>query len=202
MKRTLSVVATVAAVTLGSLAVMSAAAQTPPPSPPGQPERPGRPDGPPRGRQGRPPNVDLPSIDGFEQGMNRAGRGLRALKASAFDASSRDGDLGAIQAIEAGLVMAKSNAAALPMSQNAQAKFGTDQAAYQLALRKSLVDGLRQALAVDSAILDGDGTKARNEFARLGELMESSHALYQGEETPERRAPDRGTPPPPPPARP
>jgi len=128
-------------------------------------------------------SADAPAtMDTFDEGMERAGRGFKALRRSALSAATRTADLAAIQSLQSGLLMAKGAASALPMSPNAEKKFADDKAAYETALRRDLAQTLRQAIVVEAAMLDGSSESAKAAVAKLGEMQEHGHTLFQNNE--------------------
>lgn len=173
MSRFTKIGAAITAISFACILVASAA-QTPPAGPParqgGAPQRtaPSR-------------SVDTPTHETFEEGMERAGRALKALKKSAFDATTRSADLVAIQSMQSGLLESKSAAAAIPMSPAAKKKFGDDQTAYQTALRRGVLQTLQQALVLELAVLDGNSDAAKTALASLIEKQEQGHELFQDE---------------------
>ena len=132
--------------------------------------------------EGRGPRAGREGGMSFGAGMRQAGRAFEALNGSAFDAASRDTDLAQVQLLQAGLLASKGQVASVRMSEAAKAKFGTDQAAYQLAFRRQLLRAVGNALAMETAILDGKGADAKAALAALHKDEESGHSLFQSEE--------------------
>lgn len=185
MTRTTMLGAAVAAITTFALFAGMAPQTAPGDAPTGPAQRdprgPGTGQNPGAGRPGArggagalPPN--------FEQGMKQAGRGFRALKASALDAATRDADLAAVQALQTGLLASKGVASTVPMSPSAKQKFGDDETAYRAALRRDLIKALRQSFDLEDAILEGKTDAAKASMAKLEEKQESGHTLFQSEE--------------------
>lgn len=135
------------------------------------------------GREGGPAVEGAPGAAmTFEGGMSQAGRAMRRLGRSEFAAATRDGDLAALEQVQVGLVMAKQHLATVEMSEAARAKFGENKAAYQMAMRESLVKSIRETLELELAIAAGDSAKATAARARLIELRDAAHDLFQTEE--------------------
>lgn len=128
----------------------------------------------------------------FEAGMSQAGRAMRRLGRSEFAEGTRAGDLAALEQVQVGLVMAKQQLATVEMSEAAKAKFGEDTAAYQMAMRESLVKSLRETLEMELAIAAGEAGKAATARARLLELQDAAHKLFQHEDEEEGVRPAGG----------
>jgi hypothetical protein len=141
-----------------------------------------------RGGAGGPVNV--------EGAMKQINGAYRALKGSAFDASSRASDLEAVQRMQMGIFGAKAGAASLRMSDAAKAKFGEDKAAFEAAYRKAMLDAARISIELELAILDGNAAQAKSLVAKMHNTEESGHELFQMDESSERgeagEAPRRG----------
>jgi len=127
----------------------------------------------------------------FEGGMKQAGRGVKLLKDSAFDAASKAKDLESVQAIQGGLVAAKGQVATVPMSAKATEKFGTDKVAYETAMRRQILAAISQAIAMEIAVLDGKAADAKAAYSKLGKEEDTGHSFFQTEED-ERPAPPPG----------
>lgn len=126
------------------------------------------------------------NVEGAMKQMNRA---YKALGNSAFDESSRATDLGMIQALQSAIVAAKGGAARLPMSEAAKAKFGDDRARFDAEFRGMMLDALIASIELEKAVLEGNGASAKAGVAKLHELEEKGHELFQpaeGEARPER----------------
>jgi hypothetical protein len=126
----------------------------------------------------------------FEGAMRQGGRALRALRGSAFDASSRKEDLRAIQEIQRSLLMAKAQFGEVPMSPKAKEKFGDDKAAYDKAFHSHLIKALAETLTLETAVIDGNSDDASASLTRLRDIQGEGHELYQQERP--RRGGERG----------
>lgn len=124
----------------------------------------------------------------FDAGMEQAGRAMRRLRRSDFNADSQAGDLAAIEQVQAGLLAAKQQLSEVDMSEAAKAKFGEDTAAYQTALRVSLANALKHAIDVELATASGQGSLAKAALAKLVESQEAGHELFQEEEEENQRS--------------
>lgn len=140
----------------------------------GGPDAPGVPGaGGPRGEApGAPANL--------ESAMKQVNRAYRQLRGSAFDAASRERDLGSVQALQTGLLACKAMPAP-PMTDAWKAKNGDDEAAYRAGFRKAFVKSALTAIELEMAILDGDAAKAKSLVERIHDSEESGHALFQRE---------------------
>ena len=121
------------------------------------------------------PAADVP----FEANMSNAGRALRRIQRSEFTADTREGDLGAVQQIQVSLVAAKAQILGVPMSKNAQAKFGTDEAKYQAEFRTSLIKAIKEALDLEMALVQGNAAAATAARMRLVEVQSQGHDLFE-----------------------
>lgn len=144
----------------------------------------GRPDREPgeRGPGERGPRAGGGGPQSLDGAMKQANRAVRALKGSAFDASSRKGDLDAIQALEAALIAAKGFGPPAEMSPQATEKFGDDRVAYETAFRRQLLRAVGDAIAVELAVLDGKGADAKAALAKLESQEEAGHKLFTTDE--------------------
>jgi hypothetical protein len=118
----------------------------------------------------------------MEGAMKQANGALRALRASALDASTKKADLDAVQRLQMGLVASKGAIAAVPMSDAAKAKFGDDKASYEREFRKTMIASIMSAFEVEQAILEGDSARAKAALQKLHDSEESGHELFQREE--------------------
>ena len=122
---------------------------------------------------------------GAEGGMNLEGamkqlnRAYKALGNSSFDASSRPADLGMIQAMQAALVASKGSGERLKMSDAAKAKFGDDRLKFDAAFRGMMIDTLMVSIELEKAVLEGDSSKAKGLVAKLHDMEEKGHELFQ-----------------------
>ncbi|USN99233.1 MAG: EF-hand domain-containing protein [Phycisphaeraceae bacterium] len=127
----------------------------------------------------------------FDDSMHRAGRAFRTLRRSPLDESSRETDLKALQAVEVGLLSAKTQFGEVEWSEKAKAEFGEDKDAYAKAFRMHLLRALSEALEAEKALVEGDSAAAKTHLTKLNELREQSHTLFQTEEDEDER-PARG----------
>ncbi|MDQ7012687.1 MAG: hypothetical protein Q9O74_02185 [Planctomycetota bacterium] len=118
----------------------------------------------------------------FEGGMKQAGRALRSLRRSSFDAASMENDLENIGLIQQGLMAAKMQMMTAPMAEQAEARFGDDKAAYRAEFRMTLVQTLMESLALEMAIVEGDAEAAKNSLAHLLENRKEAHNDFQPED--------------------
>ncbi len=130
----------------------------------------------------------------FGQSMRMAGRGLRGLTGSELTAETMERDMQAVQSLQMGLVQAKGRLDAVRMSDKAKAKYGDDTKRFTRDFRISLVKALGETLAVETALAEGNGEKARVHLMRLQELQDANHDLFQteGEDRGRRRGQGRG----------
>ena len=138
--------------------------------------QPGRPAA---GRPGQPEARPEPSEEAFEDHMGQAGRELRVLRRSAMDDESIESDLQAAEGLVAALQGAKTHASAVPMSAAAKDKFGDDTKAYHRAMRIAMIRVLREALAMELALLEGKGSDAKTHLAKAREIQGEAHGLFQ-----------------------
>lgn len=137
----------------------------------------GRPDG--READRRPGTRPEPNEEAFEEHMGQAGRSLRVLRRSEMNDQSTEADLEAAEGLVAALQGAKTHASAVPMSAAAREKFGDDAAAYTRAMRIAMIRVLREALAMELALLEGRGEDAKAHLAKAREIQGDAHALFQ-----------------------
>lgn len=129
-----------------------------------------------RGGEGRGPRAN------FESTMKQAGRGMKGLEKSGFTAETKAADLEAIANVEAGLAASKALIGQVKMSDAAKKKFGTDEAAFRMELRKQLHETMKAALALEEAVLAGNSGDAKAAYGRLGQSAEAGHKLFKQEE--------------------
>ncbi len=143
-------------------------------------ERPGRGEGPggPGGPQAAPAG---PSKEAFHDAMERAGRALRGLRRTSFEADTFERDFGALLELEATIVEARRNASAIEMSDAAKAKFGDDRVAYQRSFQLHMTKALMATLQVEMAVLEGNGAKAKELVNGILENRNESHDLFEQE---------------------
>ncbi|MCB9844700.1 MAG: hypothetical protein H6811_01760 [Phycisphaeraceae bacterium] len=135
--------------------------------------RPGRGPGGPGGDAPEGGPVDM------HQSMERAGRALRGLQRSRFDAQSRGSDLEQVQAIEGALVAAKSVVDSAPMSPTAKEAFGDDREEFTTEFRLALIRAIQASLELEMMVLQNDQEGARDAFTALREAQEDGHDLFQ-----------------------
>lgn len=116
----------------------------------------------------------------LESAMKQVNRAYRQLRGSAFDAASRDRDLGSVQALQGALLACKAMPAP-PITEAWKTKNGDDEGAYRLAFRKAFAKSAMVAIELEMAILEGDATRAKALVEKIHETQESGHALFQSE---------------------
>ena len=117
--------------------------------------------------------------EAFHEAMEASGRALRGLRRTKFDAISRETDLAAIRVIQSSLMIAKQHTAAIPMSDAAKEKFGSDSKAYQLAFQIDMINAIMGSLNVERAILTGDAEKAKAAVANIVSIRSTSHDVFE-----------------------
>jgi soluble cytochrome b562 len=117
--------------------------------------------------------------EAFHEAMEASGRALRGLRRAKFDAISKETDLAAIRTIQSSLMIAKQHTAAIPMSDAAKEKFGTDAKAYQMAFQIDLIKAIMGALQVEMAVLQGDAEKAKAAVANIVTIRSDSHDVFE-----------------------
>lgn len=137
------------------------------------------------------------NVEGAMKQMNRA---YRTLNASQFTPESRKADLDSIQALQGAIVGAKGGGANLRMSDTAKARFGDDRAKFDAEFRSMMLETLLVSIDIERAVIAGDGSKAKELVAKLHDLEEKGHELFQPGEGGEagdadQRAPGEGQPP-------
>ncbi len=115
----------------------------------------------------------------FQEAMETSGRALRGLRRAKFDAISRETDLAAIRTIQSSLMIAKQHTAAIPMSDAAKKKFGTDSKAYQSAFQIDMIMSIMASLQVEMAILQGDAEKAKAAVKTIVTVRSESHDVFE-----------------------
>ncbi len=130
----------------------------------------------------------------FHDQMETLGRLSRGLRRSAFDAQSRESDLDVAHRLQAAILSAKGQVASVPMSPQAKEHFGGDQSRYELEFRLAMIDTLRDALALERAILQGNSAEAKESVQAILAQRNEGHDLYQADEEEEQpgRVPERG----------
>ena len=140
-----------------------------------------------RGGQGGGQGGAPMNVEGAMKQMNGA---YKALKASAFDAASKGADLEAVQRLQMAVVGAKGGAGTLRMTDEAKSKFGADKAAFEAGYRRKMLETLKIAVELETAILDGKSAEAKALVGKLHDMEESGHDVFKGEE--EERGERRG----------
>ena len=107
----------------------------------------------------------------FQEAMETSGRALRGLRRAKFDA--------AIRTIQSSLMIAKQHTAAIPMSDAAKKKFGTDSKAYQSAFQIDMIMSIMASLQVEMAILQGDAEKAKAAVKTIVTVRSESHDVFE-----------------------
>ncbi len=116
----------------------------------------------------------------LESAMKQVNRAYRQLRGSAFDAASRDRDLGSVQALQGALLACKGMPAP-PITEAWKERNGDADGAYRLAFRKAFAKSAMVAIELEMAILEGDATRAKALVEKIHETQESGHALFQSE---------------------
>ena len=133
----------------------------------------------PGGDQAAGPAKPVDPKEAFHDAMETSGRALRGLRRAKFDGPSKETDLAAIRVIQSSLIIAKQHTAAIPMSDAAKAKFGTDAKAYQMAFQLDLIKAIMGTLEVEMAILQGDAEKAKAAVANIVTVRSESHDIFE-----------------------
>lgn len=133
------------------------------------------------GRQGGPGGAGGPGGGdaSMHDSMEAAGRAMRTLRRSEFNALSRTQDLRAVQSLQSSLIAAKGDMSSATMSEAAKAKYKDDTAAYQRDFRKSIIKSAMLALELELAINDGDSAAATKARDAILAHQEASHELFQ-----------------------
>lgn len=164
----------------------------------GAPPRPGGRGMPVNPEQERPrqPGQGAPqAMMSFHDHMENAGRSFRGLGramrgAGAAEAADPAMLWRSLDMLQFSLAGAKSRIEEVEMSDAAKAKFGEDRKAYQRALRVDLHAVIKEALALEEALIKGDAAAAGESARKLGDLQRDAHALFQPQdedgEQPER----------------
>ena len=115
----------------------------------------------------------------FDQGMAESGRALRGLRRTPFDATSFAGDLSSVIRVQDGLLAARKHVDAVPMSDAAKEKFGSDQKAYLRSFQAHMAKSLITSFQLELAILEGDSSKAKELATALVSDRNGSHDLFE-----------------------
>jgi hypothetical protein len=118
----------------------------------------------------------------FETGMSQAGRALSGLRRSKFDDASRTSDLRLIQAVQSGLISAKSQAGNIPMAPQAEKRYGDDEVTYRSDFRLMMIQTIMETLALEAAVIEGDTAGAKESLEHLLAARSDSHDAFQPEE--------------------
>jgi hypothetical protein len=122
----------------------------------------------------------------LEGAMKQMNASYKALKASAFDAASKAGDLEAVQRLQMSAIGAKGGVGALRMTEAASKQYGGDKAAFEAAYRRKMIETAKVAIDLELAILDGKADAAKALVAKLHDLEESGHEVFKSDEGGER----------------
>ena len=120
-----------------------------------------------------------PTEAGFNKAMDRAGRALRGLRRTKFEADTFERDLMALLELEASLMDARKNVKAVPMSDAAKAKFGDDTVAYRRSFQLHMAKAMIATLNCEMAMLEGDSAKAQELVRGILENRNESHDLFE-----------------------
>lgn len=118
----------------------------------------------------------------YHDAMEQAGRGLRGLRRSPMDETSRSEDLEAVHTIQLGLLLAKSRVDSVDMSENAQKIFGTNSAEHHKAMRLALIKVFIKALELEYAIAEGNTERAKEAYDAIREMRADAHDTFEPEE--------------------
>ena len=138
--------------------------------------------GPRRARPSTPGAEEAKPMDpkaAFDKGMEESGRALRGLRRTPFDATSFERDLSSIIRVQDGLLAARLHVEAVPMSDAAKEKFGTDQKAYVRSFQTHMAKSLIPSFQLELAILEGDSAKAKELTTALVSDRNGSHDLFE-----------------------
>ena len=120
-----------------------------------------------------------PSEEAFHDAMERAGRALRGLRRTKFEADTFERDLMALLELEASLMDARKNVKAIPMSPAAKAKFGDDTVAYRRSFQLHMAKAMIATLNCEMAMLEGNAAKAQELVRGILENRNESHDLFE-----------------------
>lgn len=133
-------------------------------------------------RPGAAGQPEAPAPASFHDSMESAGRALRRLRRSAFNAESRVGDLAGIEAIQRAMLDAKTAHLTAEVSEKAEAEFGGDGPKLRDALRLNIARGLQAAIDMEVAVLEGNAKAASAALDKLMEVRNQGHDLFEPEE--------------------
>lgn len=125
----------------------------------------------------------------YHDAMEQAGRGLRGLRRSPMDETSRTKDIEAVHSLQMGLLMAKSRVDTVEMSENARKIFGSDSHAQHTAMRLALIKVLIKSLELENALAEGNTEGAKEAYGAIGEMRAEAHDLFEPEEEEENDDP-------------
>ena len=111
--------------------------------------------------------------------MEVSGRSLRSIRRAKFDDISMENDLKAIRTLQMSLMTAKQHSAAVPMSDAAKVKFGSDEKAYRAAFQIDMIKAILATLQVEQAALEGDAAKAKAAVKKIVAVRSDSHDLFE-----------------------
>ena len=117
--------------------------------------------------------------EAFNEAMEVSGRALRSIRRAKFDEITLSSDLKAVRTLQSALMTAKQHSAAVPMSDAAKAKFGSDEKAYQAAFQIDMIKALLAMLEVEQAALQGDAAKAKAAVKTIVAVRSDSHDLFE-----------------------
>ncbi len=127
------------------------------------------------GRQGAtnaPPN--------FEGSMRQAGRAMAGLRRAELTSESMQRDLRSVQMLQQALLGAKGGMSSAPRSERAQERFNSDDK-FNMAMRMNILRVLGESITLEMAILEGKEGAARESLAKIIEIQEQSHDVFQPE---------------------
>lgn len=119
------------------------------------------------------------SAEGFHESMETAGRALRRLSRSRFDAESRATDLEQIEAVQRALLNAKAAHLTAEVAEQAREEFAGDDAKLRSELRRHLAHGLQAAVETELAVLESNPEAAAAGLVRLQELRDEGHDRFE-----------------------
>ncbi len=128
------------------------------------------------GRQGAtnaPPN--------FEGSMRQAGRAMAGLQRAELTSDSMRRDLRSVQMLQQALLGAKGGMSSAPRSERAQERYNSDDK-FNVAMRMNILRVLSESITLEMAILEGKEGAARESLAKIIEIQEKAHAVFQPEE--------------------
>ena len=125
------------------------------------------------------PPGDQTAQETFGKAMGDINRAIKIIRRTKFSPASRDANLLSLQQVEDGFRVCKLTYSSIEMSEAAQARFGTNQKAYETAFRKDIIKGQMICLEIENAVLDGDRGAAEAAMRRMLELRTTSHDLFE-----------------------